>query len=356
MMVLMASSTNELTVERCTDCSEWNQFVERHDGPPYALWGWGDAVAAYGHDRWYLAARADDTIVGILPLFYIESRLFGSKLVSPPYAARGSLVLGDDLMHDTATALLDRTRRLADELGVSFVSLRGDSTDLTTEFKKETRFVTFRTSLQGGPDATWKRLKGSRQRQIEQAADRELKYEVGDSLADLRDYYQLHLKSMRGHGTPPHSFKFFRFLWDRLHDSGHLRLALLRKDGKPINGILDLVLGSTVYQWGVVNDYEYRDLNGGSLALWKSLKWATENGYDTYEFGRTREGSGVYTFKKSFGGTKTWYHDLHYFPDGEATLPDPEDSKYDRVQDVWRQLPIPLTQAIGPRIRKNISL
>jgi len=65
---------------------------------------------------------------------------------------------------------------------------------------------------------------------------------------------------------------------------------------------------------GVVSDYEYRDLNGGSLALWKSLQWAANNGYDTYDFGRTREGTGVYMFKKSFGGVKTWYDDYHYFP------------------------------------------
>lgn len=355
MVAYPTSPMDELSVKLCTAPDEWDEFVERHDGPAYALWGWGDAVEAYGHDRWYLAARADGSIVGVLPLFHIESKLFGSKLVSPPFAARGSLVL-DDGATAVKDVLFERTRELAHDLDVDFVSLRGSRIDPPEAFERETRFVTFRTALSGGPNAVWQGLKDSRCRQIEQAADGSLTYEVADSIADLRDYYRLHLQSMRGHGTPPHSFEFFRVLWDRLHDEGHLRVGLVRRDGEPINGMLDLALGSTVYQWGVVNDYEHRGLNGGSLALWKSLEWAAERGYDVYEFGRTREGSGVYTFKKSFGGTKTWYDDLHYYPDRAVELPDPDDDRYDRLKDVWRRLPMPVTRAIGPKIRKNISL
>jgi len=347
---------DELTVQRCIDGDEWDAFIERHNGSPYALWGWGDVVEAYGHDRWYLVAQADDSIIGALPLFHIDSTLFGSKLVSPPYAARGSISVSEGHARAATNILLDRTRELADDLGVDFVSLRGTRVDVSNEFSKESRFVTFRTELSGGPSSVWDRLKDSRQRQIDQAANRSLEYVVGDSLTDLHDYYGLHLQSMRGHGTPPHSFEFFRILWERLRDRGNLRLGLLKKDGVPINGMLDLALGPTVYQWGVVNDYEYRDLNGGSLALWESLKWAAQKGYDTYEFGRTREGSGVYMFKKSFGGAKTWYDDLHYFPDDEASLPDPTDSKYDPVKSAWQRIPLPVTEVIGPRIRKNISL
>ena len=351
--------TSQLTVKECRDPTIWDAYLERADGPAYGLWGWGDAVAEYGYDRYYLAARAEDDTVGALPLVHIESRLFGSKLVSPPYAARGSVVTTGDRADAATAALLEGARTLADDLGVDFVSLRGRDLGAADGFEDRTRFVTFDVDLGEGPDATWESIKESRRRQIKQAADEgSLEYDVVTTVDGLREYYDLHLDSMRGHGTPPHSFGFFRTLWDRLtaDGPGDLHVGLIRRNGAPINGIMDLSLGSTVYQWGVVTDYEHRELNGGSLLLWKSLERAAEAGYDSYEMGRTREGSGVYMFKKSFGGTKTWYDDYHYFPSGEGDLPHPDDETYEPVKRVWRKLPIPLTRLIGPFVRKGISL
>lgn len=351
----------QLTVTECRDSDEWNAFLERNDGPVYGSWEWGDAAEAYGHGRRYLAVRENGAIVGGLPLVHIDSAVFGSKLVSPPYAARGSIIAEGDRSVDVTTPLLERTAELAGELGVDFVSLRGKDLGDVPEFgfEKQNRFVTHRVNLGDGTDAAWNRIQENRQRQIRQAADDDsLEYTVGSSLEDLREYYDLHLLSMRGHGTPPHSFAFFQTLWDRLAGPGpgDLHIGMVKKNGSLINGILDLSFGSTVYQWGVVNDYEYRDLNGGSWLVWKSLERAAEAGYDTYEMGRTQEGSGVYMFKKSFGGTKTWYDDYHYFPSGEGSLPHPEDQKYDLVKRVWRKLPIPVTRLIGPFVRKDISL
>ena len=359
-------------IDISTDRDEWNAFVKRNDGPAYVHRGWSEAVASYGHDSWHLAARREDTgaIAAVLPLYHVKSRLFGSQLLSPAFAERGSIVPDEEADTTLATRLLlEQTKRLAEKRNVDVVSLRGspigstdggrngDGTVEDDDFTLENQYVTFRIPLCGGPEAVRSSVKDSRQRQIDQAAENPaLQFRVGTSISDLEDYYQCYLETMRGHGSPPHSFEFFRILWEQLRDDGHLRLGMITHDGSLINGMIDLSMGSTVYQWGVVSDYEHRDLNGGSLLLWKSLEWAAENGYDTYECGRTREGSGVYMFKKSFGGSKTWYDDLHYFPNEAASLPDPEDSTYERATKVWQRLPLPITRIVGPHIRKRIGL
>lgn len=355
-MTVESRAETRYTIERCSDPELWDTFVCRNDGSPFALWGWGDAVKTYGHERLYLVAKDGGEIVGALPLFYMRSRLFGPKLVSPPFGERGSVIL-DGADADAVTAgLLNRTKELARERAVDFVSLRGGTVPESNGFEKRNRFVTFQVSLEDGKDAVWDGIKSSRQRQIKQASDSSLQHDVGDSYRDLREYYQLYLRSMRGHGSPPHSFEFFEEVWDAFQGDGRLWMEMLRKDGDLINAVINLSLGSTVYQWGVVNDYEYRDLNGGSLLVWKSLERACERGHDTYEFGRTREGSGVYMFKKSFGGDKTWYDDLHYFPGSSRDLPHPEKSKYEPIKRVWTRLPLPVTRVIGPQLRKHISL
>ena len=346
-----------LTVDRCTDSSTWDRFVVRSDGPPFALSGWGDACETYGHDCLYLTVCDSDRIVAVLALTHLESYLFGSKLVSPAFGEYGSVLKTEATTEASIQALLRRATSLADKLSVDFVSLRGHEIDADMSLSKQSRFVTFQVVLDRDVDAIWDDIKESRQRQIRQARDDDsLDYIQGDSVGDLEAYYQLHLATMRGHGTPPHSFEFFRTLWDQFSNDERFHLGLVLKDEQPINGIINFTQGSTAHQWGVVSDYEYRDLNGGSLALWKSLQWAANNGYDTYDFGRTREGTGVYMFKKSFGGVKTWYDDYHYFPDGDGTLPHPEDDKYDHLKRVWQRLPISVTRAIGPQIRKKVSL
>ncbi len=345
-----------MKVGKLTDRGRWDEFVERHDGPVFDSWGWGQLCEACGHHTYRLAVEDRGELLACLPLVHMESLLFGDKLVSMPYSAYGSVVSEDEAPEEAIDLLLESVRDLADSLEVDFVSLRGRELGDPPGFEKENRFVTFSIPLTVDRDDIWENVKESRQRQITQASESSLQYRVGDSVEDLREYYRLYLATMRGHGTPPHSFRFFRILWNRFFERGDLRLGLVEKNGKLVNGILDLASGSTVYQWGVISDYDHRDLNGGSLALWKSLERSYEDGYDTYEMGRTREGSGVYMFKKSWGGEKVWFDDYHYFPGGKAELPNPDDEKYDRVKDVWKRLPLKATELIGPPIRRNIDL
>lgn len=359
-MLDLTTQNDTYSIDTADDRHEWNSFVERNDGPVYAHWGWSEAVASYGHDRWHLVARDKDTgtITAGVPLYHVTSRLFGAQLLSPAFAERGAVV-ADDSAHsvDAERALLDQSKRLADELDVDFLSLRGARRSAFDDFDVENQYVTFQVAVGRGREAVWDDVSESRQRQIDQAAGNDsLEFRVGDSRDDLRRYYRLYLETMRGHGSPPHSFEFFRTLWDHLHEAGNLRLGMILIDDSLINGMIDLSIGSRVYQWGVVNDYERRDLNGGSLLLWKSLEWAADNGYDTYEFGRTREGSGVYMFKKSYGGSKVWYDDLQYFPNNRAELPDPEGSKYELATEVWKRLPLSVVRVVGPHLRKRIGL
>ncbi|WP_435361556.1 GNAT family N-acetyltransferase [Haloarchaeobius sp. DFWS5] len=336
---------------------EWDSFVERYDGSPFHMWGWGAAVASYGHDRYYLIARRADDPIGVLPLAHMKSRLFGEKLISVPFTSQGSAVVDDAHREAAISSLLIRTVELSEDLGVDFTILRSQALGERQAFRRRKDYVSFDVPLTEGPDSVWGAIRESRRRQIQQAMDdEEVTYEVGDSLADFRDYYDLYVRGMKGHGSPPHSFEFFRILWEQFHDSGYLRLGLVKWNDTVINGVIDFILGSTVIQKGVVSDYEYRDRQGGSLIHWKSLKWAAEDGRESYHLGRTREGSGVYMFKKSFGGTKVWLDDYYYFPNGEVEVPDAEDEKYELPKKVWRKLPLPVLKLIGPPIRKNISL
>lgn len=355
----LEQSTTESTVdiERCDSPSEWNQFVTGEDAPVFTRWEWGEVCRGYGHSSVYLGAYDDGRLIGALPLVLMRSRLFGDKLVSMPFAEYGSVVVGtsqDD--KEVERKLLDRTTELADEFGVDFVSLRGRPLVNHPAYTQKRRWVTFRIPVGEGEDAVWDALDSSRRGHVRQGRDNDITIRVGDTLDDLRDFYRLYLQTMRGHGSPPHSFRYVKRLWNALADEGHMRLYLAEHDGRPINGIIDFPFGDTVYHWAEVSDYDYRDLDGGSLLLWNAIEWSAAEGYETFDMGRTREGTGVYMYKKSFGGTKTWMDDSHHFPNGEFELPNPDDEGYDAAKKAWRRLPLAVTRIVGPRIRQRISL
>lgn len=348
-----------LTVREWRDRRRWNSFVESADGPVYTTWEWGEMCRERGHEPIFLGATAGGDLVGALPLVSMQSLLFGDKLVSMPFCEYGS-VLTDGRASDpdvVRETLFERARQLADERGVDFLSIRGSPDFGTVDgYDRKQRFVTFEVPLTDGPDAVWERYTSFRREHVQQALDSDVTTRVGTELSDLRTFYGLYLETMRGHGSPPLSFGAFRRLWETLGQDDHMRLTLAEIDGMAINANIDFVFGSDVYQWKAVSDYDYRDLDGGSLLNWEAMEWAAEAGYDRYHFGRTREGSGVYMFKKGFGGEKTWLTDYHYWPDGEETLPDAESDRYDQIKRVWKRLPLPVTRLLGPHIRNQISL
>jgi FemAB-related protein (PEP-CTERM system-associated) len=343
-----------MRVIRVTDADRWEGFVEENGGPVFDGWAWGALCEACGHRTYRFAVEEDGDLFACVPLVYMRSRLFGDQLVSMPYSAYGSVVSREDAPEAATDLLLEPVRDLADELGVDFVSLRGRDLGDPPGFEKQNRFVTFDISLSGGSEAVWDSLDGSNRTHVRKARKEGVEYERAASKADLRRYYDLYLRNMRDFGSPPHSFSFFTQLWDDLGD--HMVVELALKDDRLINGQIRFLYGDRCFDWGGITDYEYRDLQGGSFLLWNGIEDACESGCSTYTLGRTREGTGVYSFKKSWGGEKVWFDDYHYFPDASTTLPDPDDEKYDRLKDVWERLPLKVTELIGPPIRRNISL
>lgn len=343
-----------MKIVRVTNEDRWEEFVEGNDGPVFDSWGWGELCETCGHRTYRFAVEEDGDLLACLPLVYMKSYLFGDQLVSMPYSAYGSVVSDKQATEEVIHFLLEPVRDLADELNVDFVSLRGQDLGEPPDFEKENSFVTFDVPLSDDPEDVWDALDSSRRTHIRQAERDGVELQRATSQADLRRYYDLYLENMRDFGSPPHSFSFFTKLWAELSD--HIEIDLAISDGHLINGQIWFLYDGRYFAWNAITDYEYRDLQGGSFLLWKGIERACQKGYTTCTIGRTREGTGVYMYKKSWGGEKVWFDDYHYFPTGSAELLDPDDEKYDRVKDVWKRLPVKVTELVGPPIRRNISL
>jgi len=75
----------------------WDGFVARHPAATFFhQWGYRQAVeTCFGHRPHYLLAERDGEVAGLLPLFELNSRLFGHSLVSLPFAVYGGALAVD---------------------------------------------------------------------------------------------------------------------------------------------------------------------------------------------------------------------------------------------------------------------
>src|SRR5262249_37407816 len=104
---------------------KWDEYVKAHPfGTPFHLTAWkGTIENSFGHRPEYLMAEdeTDGAVVGILPLFFAKSLLFGKMLISTPQASYGGILSSLALAEE---ALYKRARQLALETLAGFIEFR----------------------------------------------------------------------------------------------------------------------------------------------------------------------------------------------------------------------------------------
>jgi serine/alanine adding enzyme len=85
------------------------------------------------------------------------------------------------------------------------------------------------------------------------------------------------------------------------------------------------------------------------------LRYACEQGYRIFDFGRSTRDSGTYRFKQQWGAKPVQLEWHYWLRDGQP-LPElnPQNPKFSFAIETWKRLPLPLTTLIGPRISKYL--
>ena len=169
----------------------------------------------------------------------------------------------------------------------------------------------------------------------------------------LEDFYSLYSRNMRALGTPPHSSKFFANILGEFPDKATILTVKLSS----------IVLYSAVllFHRGAVIDFmsstveQYRKYYPTDFGIWQAITHACEYGFRRFDFGRSIKDSSNHEFKRRWGAET---HQLHYYYylNKADKLPglSPANPKYERLSQIWRRLPLVITNRLGPIIRKHI--
>jgi FemAB-related protein (PEP-CTERM system-associated) len=331
----------------------WDQFVISHpQGTTFHLAAWQNVIqSTFGHEAHHAVAInvSCGDILGVLPLFYVRSKIFGKMLVSTPQAAYGGILSNSS----AATAVLYRhASQLAQQIGVQFLELRSFGNTLNDpSLLARDLYVTFRHELFQDSEKNYLAIPRKTRAEIREGIRNGLEFRVNGIGVD--EFFNIYSQSVRELGTPVFPKRLFAH---GMHEFGaDCKIFSVHWKRMTVAAVWTLFYKDEVvpYFGGSVKAYNHLAVN--NFMYWMLMKYGCENGYRVFDFGRSKKGTGSFNFKKRWGMVMS---DLpyQYLLVRGGSLPDtsPLNPKYSLGIRVWRRLPLWVANTIGPMISRHL--
>jgi FemAB-related protein (PEP-CTERM system-associated) len=326
---------------------QWDDFGQAHRGwTAFHRLAWRDVIGqALGHRTEYCAAWRGDRLEAILPLVRVESALFGRYLVSVPFVNYGG-PLGTE---EGVEALARHASELARAQRAKLLELRS-RVELPIDLPVSHRKVTVVLDLATSPELLMKAFPAKLRSQVRRPFKEGLTVRHG---ADQLDgFYQVFSRHMRDLGTPVMPRRFFEAIRDHLGADAWFACAYLAD--RPVAGGVALRWGQELEITWASALVEFNRISANMGLYWSLMERAIEQGITLFNFGRCTPGSGTHRYKLQWGGrdeTLWWYQTSR---SGATGTPSPDAGAYSWGPRLWKRLPLPVANWIGPKIVRSI--
>ncbi len=342
-----------LTLRELDDTLEpaWEDFVAQcPEATFFHRAGWRDVIGrSFGHRSYYLMALSGREVEGILPLTHVKSRLFGNALISNAFCVGGGPAARSDEARD---ALLGAAEDLLKTTGADVIELRDVTFTRQGWTEKSGLYATFDRPIAAAEDDCLKQIPRKQRAVVRKALKAE---DLHVAIEDTLDpFYPLYALSVRNLGTPVYGRKYFAALKEVFGDA--CEILTVRGAGQPLCSVLSFYFRDTVLPYYTGGTLEARRRGANDLMYWSVMRRAVERGYTRFDFGRSKVGTGPFSFKKNWGFEPRPIRHVFYLKPG-AEVPDvnPLNPKYRLFISLWQRLPLPVANALGPHIVRNIG-
>ncbi|MCB1152896.1 FemAB family PEP-CTERM system-associated protein [bacterium] len=340
-----------MRVEALTDgrVADWDAYVDAcAKATIFHRAAFRDVIArATGHKPVYRFAERDGRVVGVLPLFLLDTGVFGKLAVSSPFLNIGGIAADDA---EAEAALAAESEKLGREFGASYMEWRqryATTLDLPVSDRKVTSLI----PLTGGADEVFARVHQNVRNKIRKAEKNGVVVEKGPQFLD--DFYRVYSRNLRDLGTPVISRKFFAELQRSLPDAVGIYRATL--EGRLIGAKVVVTDKTTCYfVWAAAVREELKFAPVHALN-WAAIRDACEAGCDFVDFGRSSPDSTHQSFKKYWGvdvEPLPWTYQL--LTRSEMPGLNPDNPKFALAIRIWKKLPVWLTRWIGPPLARRL--
>lgn len=329
-------------------------YVMGHpDGSVFHRPGWSRAVErGCGQAAHYLVAGDDGRIRGLLPLTEMHSPLFGRALVSAAFAVGGGPIADDPAIVD---ALAGAGWSLAERLSCPSLELRGGAMPSGEDWLvRAGTYAGFVRPLAADDEAELLAIPRKQRAEVRRALGFDLGLRIGTAEADRSDHYAIYAESVRNLGTPVFPRALFDAVLDHFGDDADI--LTVSREGRPLSSVLSLYhKGAVMPYWGG-GSQDARTWRANDMMYYALMRHARERGCATFDFGRSKIGTGAFAFKKNWGfEPQPLAYGVRTADGGEAREINPMSPKYRLQVALWQRLPLGVANRIGPWIARGLG-
>ncbi len=340
----------ELRILASDSYKQWDDFVET------ARWGslfhtiaWKNVLEkTFAYDSVLLAAYEKDQICGILPLFIVPKPLKGWIMVSVPFGVYGGILAE---CPSVTESFLESVEKLALARNVDSVEFRQEE-KIDEELPTKDLYFAFVREILDGEEKNMAAIPRKQRRMIRQGIKYGLRSRVG-GLDLLDDFYFVYSTSLRNLGTPAFPLIYFQVLFQEL--GAHCKILSVFYENKVVASVLTFFYRDCVMPYYGGGLPEYQHLAIYDFMYWELMRYGWEHGYKMYDFGRSKQNTGPFHFKRHWGFEPRALPYQYYLLKGGA-IPNvnPLNPKLQPLIALWKQLPLSMANRLGPFLIKYL--
>ncbi len=328
----------------------WDEFVF---ACPQATFfhraGWQRIIRdVFRHNTYFLYAEEDGRVQGVLPLAHVHSYLFGNSLVGLPFAVYGGVA---SMTEVAAQALEAEAQVIAKRLGVDHLELR-NLNQRHADWPTQDLYVTFRKDILPDEEANMLAIPRKQRAMVRKGIKNGLASQT-DANADR--FFALYADNVHRHGTPAMPKRYFKALQAEFGADCEV-LTVTGQDGRLLSSVLSFYFRDEVLPYYAGDDESARDLAANDFKYWELLRRSCARGIKVFDYGRSKQGTGSFAFKKNWGFVPTPLH-YEYCLYKRDAIPqnNPSNAKYKLLIETWRRMPIGLANWLGPFIVRSLG-
>ena len=295
-----------------------------------------------------LVAEKGGAITGWLPLTEVHSPVFGRMLASSGFAVEGGVLAGRE---GTAIALCRAAEEYALRLSCPTVELRGGSAPADWARRTDSH-CGFAGALATDDDAQLLAIPRKQRAEVRKGLEQDLGVAVGSGAEQRESHHAVYAESVRNLGTPV----FPRALFAAVLDELDADVLTVRHRGVPVASVLSLYHRDAVLPYWGGGTQAARSLRANDRMYYELMLHARGRGASRFDFGRSKTGSGAFSFKKNWGFEP---EPLNYSswtaPGAEPRDADPTSARHAARIALWKALPLPLANRLGPAIARGLG-
>jgi FemAB-related protein (PEP-CTERM system-associated) len=341
----------------------WDGWVAGHpEATFFHRAGWKKVIeASFRHRCHFLLAEAEGNIRGVLPLVHVRSRLFGNALVSNAFCVYGGPLAADEA---AGRALDDAALDLARSLRVDHLEYRlrprlqpdGQPHPHTAPWRDSWAcntdlYATFRKEMDPDPEKNLLAIPRKQRAVVRKGIKNNLQARIE---TDLDRFFPLYAESRRDLGTPIFPKRLFENLMSEFGQD--CEVVTVFEGSRPVSTLMTFYFRNEVLPYYGAGAAAARTCAAYDFMYWDVMRRACEQGYRIFDFGRSKRDTGAWAFKKHWGFEPQPLQ-YQYKLLKRQSVPDvnPSNPRYQLLISLWKRLPIPLANAIGPAFSRSLG-